>query len=82
MTVTIVKSRAVTGGVDTHAGTHMAAALDPVGGLLGVEELPASPTGYARLLAWLGERSTVRCSSSCWVSAGPASGSQPESRIA
>ena len=31
----------------------MAAALDPIGGLLGVQEFPASPAGYARLLAWL-----------------------------
>ena len=52
--MTIVETRAVTGGVDTHADTHVAAALDPVGGLLGVEEFPASPAGYARLLAWLG----------------------------
>jgi hypothetical protein len=30
--------RAITGGVDTHADVHVAAALDPVGGLLGVQE--------------------------------------------
>ena len=34
---------AVTGGVDTHADTHVAAALDGVGGLLGVSEFPATP---------------------------------------
>jgi transposase len=39
---------------------HVAAALDPVGGLLGVEEFPASPAGYARLLGWLGGFGTVR----------------------
>ena len=45
MTVTIVEEArpvtcrtAITGGVDTHADTHVAAALDPVGGLLGVAE--------------------------------------------
>jgi transposase len=54
MTVTIVETRAITGGVDTHAGAHVAAALDPIGGLLGVQEFPATPAGYARLLAWLG----------------------------
>ena len=59
MTVTIVETRAVTGGVDTHADTHMAAALDPVGGLLGVQEFPATPAGYARLLGWLGGFGTV-----------------------
>ena len=53
MTLTIVETRAVTGGVDTHADTHMAAALDAIGGVLGVSEFPATPAGYARLLAWL-----------------------------
>jgi transposase len=57
--VTIVETRAVTGGVDTHAGTHMAAALDPVGGLLGVQEFPATAAGYSRLLDWLGGFGTV-----------------------
>jgi transposase len=53
MTLTIVETRAVTGGVDTHADTHVAAALDAIGGVLGVSEFPATPAGYARLLAWL-----------------------------
>jgi len=39
--------------VDTHADVHVAAALDPIGGLLGVGEFPATPAGYARLLDWL-----------------------------
>jgi hypothetical protein len=47
-------TRAVTGGVDTHADVHVAAALDSIGGLLGVQEFPATPDGYARLLGWLG----------------------------
>ncbi len=59
MALTIVETRAVTGGVDTHADVHVAAALDPVGGLLGVEEFPATPAGYARLLGWLGGFGTV-----------------------
>ena len=54
MTLTIVKTHAITGGVDTHASVHVAAALDPIGGLLGVQEFPATPAGYARLLSWLG----------------------------
>src|SRR5215472_7732382 len=54
MTVTMVETRAVTGGVDAHTEVHVAAALDSIGGLLGVEEFPATPAGYARLLAWLG----------------------------
>jgi len=63
MTVTIVETpthaRAITGGVDTHAGVHVAAALDPIGGLLGVAEFAASPAGYAYLLEWLGGFGTV-----------------------
>ena len=53
MTLTIVETRAVTGGVDTHADMHVAAALDAIGGLLGVSEFPAAPIGYAQLLGWL-----------------------------
>lgn len=58
--MTIVEDRrAITGGVDTHADTHVAAALDPVGGLLGVQEFPATTAGYGRLLGWLGGFGTV-----------------------
>jgi transposase len=52
-------TRAITGGVDTHADVHVAAALDPLGGLLGVQEFPATLAGYARLLGWLGGFGTV-----------------------
>jgi len=45
--------------VDTHADTHVAAALDPRGGLLGVKEFPATAAGYAGLLSWLGGFGTV-----------------------
>jgi transposase len=55
MAMTIVEDRPViTGGVDTHADAHVAAALDPIGGLLGVREFPATAAGYAALLGWLG----------------------------
>jgi transposase len=58
--MTIVEDRPViTGGVDTHADVHVAAALDPIGGLLGVRQFPASAAGYADLLEWLGEFGTV-----------------------
>jgi transposase len=58
--MTIVEDRrAITGGVDTHADTHVAAALDPIGGLLGVQEFPATAAGYGRLLGWLGGFGTV-----------------------
>jgi hypothetical protein len=59
MTLTIVETRAITGGVDTHADMHVAAALDPIGGLPGVQEFPATPAGYGRLLGWLGGFGTV-----------------------
>jgi transposase len=59
MTLAIVETRAVTGGVDTHADVHVAAALDPIGGLLGVGEFPATLAGYACLLEWLGGFGTV-----------------------
>src|SRR4249920_3142754 len=59
MAVTIVETRAITGGVDTHADVHVAAALDPLGGLLGVQEFPATTAGYSRLLGWLGGFGTV-----------------------
>jgi hypothetical protein len=49
----------ITGGVDTHAGLHVAAALDSLGGLLGVQEFPATATGYAQLLDWLGGFGTI-----------------------
>jgi transposase len=58
--MTIVEDRrAITGGVDTHADTHVAAALDPIGGLLGVQEFPATTGGYARLLGWMREFGSV-----------------------
>ena len=59
MAMTIVETRAITGGVDTHAETHVAAALDSIGGLLGVQEFPVSAAGYAGLLGWLGGFGTV-----------------------
>ena len=54
MAMTIVEAdRPVTGGVDTHLDVHVAAALDNLGGLLGVESFAASPAGYRQLLAWM-----------------------------
>lgn len=42
----------VTGGVDTHADTHVAAALDQIGGLLEVKSFPATGRGYQDLEGW------------------------------
>jgi transposase len=38
---------------------QVAAALDPIGGLPGVREFPATAAGYGRLLSWLGGFGTV-----------------------
>jgi transposase len=46
-------ARTVTGGVDTHKDTHVAAALDGLGRLLGTESFPATTAGYQHLLSWL-----------------------------
>lgn len=43
----------ITGGVDTHADTHTAAALDELGRLLGHKTFPATAAGYTQLLTWL-----------------------------
>jgi len=39
-------------GVDTHADIHVAAALDPLGRMLGRLEVGTSSRGYAQLLKW------------------------------
>lgn len=52
--MTIVEAtRSITGGVDTHLDVHVAAALDDLGGVLGVESFDASSAGNQKLLAWL-----------------------------
>jgi transposase len=43
----------VTGGVDTHADVHVAAAVDQVGRVLGTQAFPADAAGYAGALAWM-----------------------------
>jgi transposase len=54
MAMTIVEgTRPITGGVDTHLDVHVAAALDDIGGLLGVESFAASAAGNDKLLCWL-----------------------------
>ncbi len=60
----------VTGGVDTHKDTHVAAALDQLGRVLGTEAFPATAAGYAALLHWL----TTSATSSRSGSKAPAPG--------
>ena len=51
--MTMVETRAITGGADTHLDVHVAAALDPNGGVLGVESSTTDTTGFRELSAWL-----------------------------
>jgi transposase len=56
MAMTIVEAApGITGGVDTHLDKHVAAALDPLGRLVGTESFEADAGGYKALLAWLEE---------------------------
>ena len=43
----------VTGGVDTHLDSHVAAVLDGTGGVLGVESFPTTPGGFTELHDWM-----------------------------
>ena len=52
-------ARRITGGVDTHLDTHVAAALDERGAQLGVQSFPATAKGYRDLLDWLEGFGTV-----------------------
>jgi transposase len=47
------EDRLVIGGVDAHADTHHAAALDQRGALLGAQAFAVSTPGYRQLLEWL-----------------------------
>jgi transposase len=53
MTTMTPEPGSVTGGVDTHLDTHVAAAVDHLGGVLGTKAFPTTLTGYRQLLAWL-----------------------------
>jgi len=58
--MTIVEvARPVVGGVDTHLDVHVAAAVDSLGGLLGVRSFPTTPAGYHALSSWLVSFGTV-----------------------
>jgi transposase len=53
MAMTIVEPvRGVTGGVDTHLDAHVAAALNPLGVLLGTESFATTPAGYKQMTEW------------------------------
>ena len=52
-------ARPVTGGIDTHLDVHVAAALDPLGAVLGTASFPTTPAGYRQVLDWLRTFGTV-----------------------
>lgn len=70
--MTIVESTTrpvVTAGVDTYAESHVAAAVDANGGVLGVETFDASTGGYR---AWSsGSRASGSWTRSGWSGPGP-----------
>ena len=53
MTIVGTNPDAVVGGVDTHVDVHVAAAVNHVGGVLGVEAFSTTRAGYRRLVGWL-----------------------------
>src|SRR5215204_5356763 len=54
MAMTIVGlTRPVVGGVDTHLDVHVAAVVDSIGGVLGVESFPVNRAGYVALTSWM-----------------------------
>lgn len=51
--------RRITGGVDTHLDTHVVAALDELGALIGVQSFETTVAGYREALQWLRSLGTV-----------------------
>ncbi len=63
------RARPVTGGVDTHLDLNVAAALDPLGGLLGVAEFPTTARATANYSP--GWRALARWPGSGWRAPAP-----------
>ena len=57
--MTIVETRRIAAGVDTHLDLHVAAVVDEVGGVIAVEPFPTTLAGYRLLAAWLQSFGTV-----------------------
>ncbi len=58
--MTIVeKTCPVTAGVDTHADVHVAAVVDGVGGVLGIESFTTTEAGCVQLIGWLRAHGSV-----------------------
>jgi len=52
-------ARPIVGGVDTHLDVHVAAAVDGLGGVLGVRSFATTSAGYHALSSWLGSFGTI-----------------------
>lgn len=53
MSMMATSARPVTGGVDTHKDTHVAAVVDHLGGVLGTAAFPNRSLTHGGLLAWM-----------------------------
>jgi transposase len=61
MAIAIVtdSTRLVTGGVDTHKDTHVAAIVDHLGAEIATKAFPTTAAGYTLLLAWMRTHGTL-----------------------
>jgi len=61
MAMTIVeRTCSLSAGVDTHADVHVAAVVDHLGGVLGIESFETTETGYQHLVKWLASHGEMR----------------------
>ena len=59
--MTIVeRTCSLSAGVDTHADVHVAAVVDHLGGVLGIESFETTETGYQQLVKWLASHGEMR----------------------
>lgn len=60
-------TRLITGGVDTHAELHVAAVVDQLGGVIGIETFETTEAGYQRLVGWLRSQGQVGLAPVAWT---------------
>jgi transposase len=61
MTIMASSTRPVTGGVDTHKDTHVAAVVDHLGAVVGTASFPNRSLAYGALLAWMRGHGPLAC---------------------
>ena len=61
MSMMATSTRPVTGGVDTHKDTHVAAVVDHLGGVLGTASFPNRSLTHGALLAWMRGHGPLGC---------------------